>query len=948
MPTPGKLLWITALLIIFQLRSPANPLPFYPLPHPTGPTHPAIAVKSLYKKATAFFSNPHPTAATDSMALLLFEQIISRAGTANFPDDLLFQSWLKKGVLLDVKGRYQEALNAYTGALGCLRRHPEWSDSLYFKIYIYSGPDYYQLDDFDSAWSLLNKAEELADRFHGLPEKDRLYNALGALYYESGNYLQARNYFSRALGIIRSERPNDKASDINFSNNIASCLYKLGAYRQSIDLYRLLIGNGIFSSQLYLNMGKSYIELKDYDSAMIYFRQVQSLEVPGVFNEMAYTQFLLGKNDSALFFLDKWSKQTSLSSRNKLDAGVNDLYRGQVLMSKDHPIEAMNAFQRAIITFSGTFTSADILANPLNFTGSFASYRLFDAIISKAAAWEQLYAQSRRDNYLLGAWQAYNSAILLFRHIEKTCATDDARLFLKKKNRELYRHAFETGLALDRLHPDGGYLEAAFEVEEKSKASILSANLDVSASGHIPGVDPQLLQRLRTIKYKIARLELKTDPEQGTVSSQAAADQKADDEIELSRLQKNLEMNSAHYKFKFEDASLTVKELQEHLSSNQAMISLYVSKGLHVFTLTATSFHHLYLDSLPLLTQQVREWISMLSNPVPGHRFGNKVLEGALYNQLVKPLLQDLPGKDEWIIIPDEIFNLLPFESLPADEDSNPLLETKIISYQPSAKFLINGLTKPKAPYRRYAVLSFAPFAGSGEWVNTSPVRFLDRLPSSGAEIDGLQGLRYINALATKDRFLRQLNHFPVVHLATHALSDLQDPQAPMICFFPQHKGTDEDCLFLSELYGLNMDSTDLVILSTCGSGNGELVDNEGVMSLSRGFLYAGCASTVNSLWKADDQSTEAILQKFHIYLEKGYGKPAALRQAKLDYIHSNAIYISPNYWAHLVLVGNTDPVIVEEKNSGLKWGLVAGMAGLFPLLIGLILSARKRRLLNL
>ena len=185
---PGKPLWITALLLMLQLRFLAAP---FPIP-------PASPINALYQKANGYFSLSHPTAATDSMALLLFEQIISKAGQTNFPDDLLFQSWLKEGVLLDVKGQYQEALKAYTGGLNCLRRHPEWSDSLYFKIYIYAGPDYYQLDNFDSATLLLNKAEELADRFHGLPEKDRLYNALGALYYESGNYLQARNYFSRA------------------------------------------------------------------------------------------------------------------------------------------------------------------------------------------------------------------------------------------------------------------------------------------------------------------------------------------------------------------------------------------------------------------------------------------------------------------------------------------------------------------------------------------------------------------------------------------------------------------------------------------------------------------------------------------------------------------------------------------------------------------------------
>jgi len=112
------------------------------------------------------------------------------------------------------------------------------------------------------------------------------------------------------------------------------------------------------------------------------------------------------------------------------------------------------------------------------------------------------------------------------------------------------------------------------------------------------------------------------------------------------------------------------------------------------------------------------------------------------------------------------------------------------------------------------------------------------------------------------------------------------------------------------------MDSTNLVILSACESGRGEMADNEGIMSLSRGFMYAGCASTINSLWKADDESTTAILKQFHSYLQKGYGKSAALRQAKLDYIHSDAVYVTPNFWAHLVLIGNTTPVIYKEQTS--------------------------------
>jgi CHAT domain-containing protein/tetratricopeptide (TPR) repeat protein len=930
MPTTGKLLWTAALLTALFAHALASP---------------PSSLQADYQKANHYFDLTHPTAATDSMALQLYTRIIDRAGSAHFPDDWLFQCWLNKGVLLDVKGRYHEALDTYNGGLGCLRRHPEWSDSLYFRIYIYAGPDYYHLDNFDSAYSLLNRADELALRFPGLREKDRLYNALGALYYESGNYLQARNYFSRALDVIRQERPNDRASVINFSNNIASCLYKLGDYQASIDLYTRLIGNGIFSSQLYFNLGKSYIELRDYANAMTWFRQVRPGDVPDVYNEMAYTQFLLGKNDSSLAFLDQWSHISDPAARTSLDAGVNDLYRGQVLMAIHHPDEGMKAFQQAIITFSGRFANPDIHSNPLNFTGSFSSYRLFDAILSKAKAWEWLYTQLRKEDYLLGAWQAYNSAILLFRHIEKTYATDDARLFLKKNNRDLYHNAFEVGLSLDKLHPNDGYLEQAFGIAEKSKASILAANLDIS-SGHPPGIDPRIVQRIRTIKYNIARLEVRGYPGHDSISAASIASRKVGYEIELSQLLNGMERNTAWYKLKFEDSSLSVAGIRGQLRPREALISLYLTQeGLHIFTLTNSAFHHLLIDSPQSLTAQVKEWLAMLNDPTPGHRFGNRPLEKLLYTRLVQPLTRELADYNEWIIIPDDIFSLLPFESLPADELSTPLIETRTISYQLSAKLLRHAWTTTRLP-SRYAVLSFAPFADSGKWVDLSPARFMDRLPSSGQEIGGLPGNRFLDRTATKAQFLREINHFPVIHLATHAIS-APDPQASLICFYPQHKGPGEDGLYLPELYGLNLDSTDLVILSTCESGKGEIADNEGVMSLSRGFLYAGCASTVNSLWKADDQSTEIILQKFHVYLEKGYSKSTALRQAKLDYIHGNAVYTTPNYWAHLILVGNTDPITLEEKNKGLKWGLIAGLLMLFPLLIGWRTSFGKPRSLD-
>src|SRR6185312_3385144 len=100
-----------------------------------------------------------------------------------------------------------------------------------------------------------------------------------------------------------------------------------------------------------------------------------------------------------------------------------------------------------------------------------------------------------------------------------------------------------------------------------------------------------------------------------------------------------------------------------------------------------------------------------------------------------------------------------------------------------------------------------------------------------------------------------------------------------------------------------------LVIISACETGEGQVIAQEGVISLARAFAYAGCASTINSLWKADDRATSFILRRFYVHLKEGESKARALQLAKLDYLKSDAVDKSPAYWAHLVLTGDSSPL---------------------------------------
>jgi CHAT domain-containing protein len=882
-----------------------------------GNADPLARITSLYRQADSLFRLANNTPATDSQALADFQQVIgelAKIPDGSGKDTLLSGSYLKKGILLDSKYDFAGAKSAYCQALNC-----HWlSDSLTYVTHIYTGACYYNLNDFDSARYFLLSAESSASRYKDPDDEVRLYNTLGVLYYDNGNYEQGKNYFDRALDIVKGRRPFDTVSATSLETNIATSYYHLGLFRESLDIYHQILAWHSSDDPIYLNMGLAYASLDKYKEAMSWFRKVDPRKVPGVLNEMGNAELQLHRPDSAAWWLDQLKSRASTLKLNELDLGTNDFYRADWLAGERQYIAALQQVQHAIIIFSRTFNDPDIYANPANFTGTFASYRLFDALFKKATLFEALYKQQPKEQYLVAAYAAYKTTLSILRYIEKNFDTDDAKLFLKKRNSMISQSALSVCLQLYRLHPEAGYLEQAFLISEKNKASVITANLRERNLQHLSGVPGGLLQHEDNIKYNIARLNVKLEGASDKKDLDNLAAEKTGYEIELSRLQKELEQNGAYYKLKYEDSTPGIRELQQHLGGQQALISCYFTPAtLHIFVLTSSTFAYTKIDSVALLQEETNDWLTQLKTTENGRKFRGTAIGDSLSQLLIKPIQALAGGKEEWIIVPDGFLYFLPFESLPSGQGSDPLLASTTISYQFAARLIIapdvpddaDGTSSP-------GVLAFAPFAGKGH----DP---FPPLPASRQEIAGLPGAQYVDSQATKSVFLKELNQYPIVHLATHAVSSIQNAAGSFVAFYPQKGSALEDNLYLEELYGLDMHATKLVVISACETGQGEVVSNEGVISLARAFAYAGCKSSLSSLWKADDEATSFILQRFYVYLQKGYKKSTALREAKLDYLESGTVNKSPGYWAHLVLIGDTAPLY--HKKNALLWGILAG-----------------------
>ncbi|MBO9204596.1 MULTISPECIES: CHAT domain-containing protein [Niastella] len=914
--------------------------------HTGNPNQPTPAMTALYKKANHLFHLSNPTDATDSLALAAYQQVIT-LGEKNAvgPDSLLFYSYLNTGILQEVQTNYPAAVRAYLQAHRIKQQLPQWSDSLLYEVAEHTGSVYYHLNNFDSASYFLLQAETLAERFPNIPEKERLYNDLGVLYYENGNYLQSRNYFTQALEIINKKTKKDATWVVNIENNIAAASYKLGQYQQAISIYKTICSQKVFTSQIFLNLGLAYKAMGDYPEALRWFHQVNTTTLPRVFNELAHTHLLLRHTDSANYFLKRFTQSTSpyKAAPNSMYAGMHHLYRGDWLINQQQYDAALQSLQQAIIVFSGHFNNTDIRANPTQFTGTFTSYRLFDALLKKATVFEALYKATHIETQLQAALDTYASAMALLRFIEKSYDTDEAKLFLKNNNQQVYQNAVSVCLQLHALYPNKGYAQEAFVMAERNKASVMYSGITQKGSRKLPGIDPALLQQERNIKYNLARLSIHSDQTPDSTTLVKLANEKADYEIKLAQVQHALEQNSAYYQLKYSDTYPRPDSLQQYLHRDQAVISFYATGNtLHVFVVTRSGFKQTRIDSFATLQQAITHWLTALQNPESGRRFKGEPWGQQLYQRLVQPIQALTEGTTDWTIIPDNILYYLPFESLPAaaGADARTLLETTEISYQFSSRFMVTQAAKMPPTNNSLQTLAFAPFAEAGERFPHPVYNFMQQLPASAQEIAYLPGLTFLNQQATKEQFLQNLSQYPVVHLATHAIADTGNSAASFIAFYPTTRQPTLDALYLEELYGLNMEKTQLIIISACETGHGQLVNSEGVLSLTRGFAYAGCASMVNSLWKADDAATAAILHQFHCYLQKGYTKSKALRQAKLDYLHSNALYKTPNFWAHLILTGDNQPLV---KAVSWYWWLLVSSAAVAVLFVMIYLKRRKK-----
>ena len=108
-----------------------------------------------------------------------------------------------------------------------------------------------------------------------------------------------------------------------------------------------------------------------------------------------------------------------------------------------------------------------------------------------------------------------------------------------------------------------------------------------------------------------------------------------------------------------------------------------------------------------------------------------------------------------------------------------------------------------------------------------------------------------------------------------------------------------------------------MAVLSSCNSGSGKMQKGEGLISIARAFLYAGCPSLVITLWSVNDHISSILMRRYYDNLKDGMNKSKALQQSKIKFLESaSPIHQHPYFWASYTIIGLNDPIIFNQQKN--------------------------------
>jgi CHAT domain-containing protein/tetratricopeptide (TPR) repeat protein len=547
-----------------------------------------------------------------------------------------------------------------------------------------------------------------------------------------------------------------------------------------------------------------------------------------------------------------------------------------------------------------------------------------------------------------------NEAIRLSESFRSRISSEELRASYLATVGNFYELKIALLMQLDRAHSGQGFAARALETSERARARSL---LDLLSGARIDvrqGADPALLaeERAAEISLNAKAAELtKLLLAHGDATEEARLRQEISSlSADYDRIEAELRVKSPAYAALTQPQPIGPREIQSELVDADTLLLEY-SLGDDESFLFAVSDHGLSsyrLAGRAEILQAAQEFHRLVAGNIQDPE-GLRRAGLALSAMLLKPALPQLEKKRLVIVCDGKLQGYVPFAALPDVADAGqPLIAEHEVVMEPSfsaVAVMRKQVSGREMPPKQVAVLADPVFAADDQRFATRVRGAAESSPDAqvlGAAsrqaglrtASGIQRLPFtraeaknILALSTPQDSLELLDfdaskqatqsaalaNYRIVHFATHGFLDADHPELSglVLSLYDERGESVDGFLRLNEIFNLKL-PVELVVLSACDSGQGKLVRSEGLVGLTRGFMYAGAASLVVSLWSVNDAATAELMTHFYQgMLGANHQRPAAaLRAAQLSMIGGarsgtyEAKWSHPYYWSAFTVQG--------------------------------------------
>lgn len=780
------------------------------------------------------------------------------------------------------------------------------------------------------------------------PVEPSARNSRGIIHDVWGEHNEALSQYDRALQLFRSEK--NRRDEAMVLDNIGMVFVGIGDTPAALNHFNeaLKIRHEIehFSEEVTRsNLGYAHMLLGNYPEAL---SQLQlALQLSHDPRIRAYTLMRIGTVHVAQREMDK--ALTSYNQALELQIRIEDI-RGQAITLDKigevyalmvQPALALKNYQQALERWT---TIGDRQGESLSLYG-IARVELSQNKLPEA-----------RDKIV--------EAIQRVESLRTRMTSHRLRLSYFAAKHDYYELEIDIRMRLYNMTRSKTDLESALFASERARARNLLDFLNESHANIRQGVDPQLLALERSQRDqhadKLAQLQKLLSRKHKDEERIRAEKELETLTFAFDQTQAEIRRRSPRYASLSQPQTLRLPEIQQLLDNDTVLLEYALGEERsYLWIVTSTDVLPFTLPGRARVDHAIEAFLESLTAQEPAAPNEDRLKYIArlrrasvdypkhaleLSRMVLGPALPAIKNK-RLVIVADGPLQYVPFAALPIADESpaaNPvtLIARHEIVYQPSASALklIRAASRPPVT-KSLAVFADPVFDSKDQRVRngsrepqkeTLVSRELGRALRNAGDVGSVDGsfrldrLQYsrdeANAIvstarrgsfmkatdfdASRANFMSQdLKQFRIVHLATHGILNARHPELSGLVFSLVDKRgkPDDGFLRVGDVYNLNL-PIDMVVLSACRTGIGKRVKGEGLIGLTRGFMHAGAARVVASLWKVDDEATAELMKRFYAnMLQRKMPAAAALRQAQLELMET---WRSPYHWAGFVLQG--------------------------------------------